>query len=450
MSYVDTALEPATRDTFLREVRAFLPAFLGAAAIERQGPINAAAELLNLPPADLRRVLAVHILLSEPIRSFVSDLPIGLRRPIKSSYRPRVAGPTISSGIDWSATMRHQFTSSPTGGVWVTRPARRVFDVPENQALSWVLRALKEKADIATPSTGPTAEWGKEIQSMAKIIHKQSQNAWLEGIPAEWPGDHVYARLRASRVGFYRTRLSNAAKRLRQLTVHPSAADVATALCERFFEPTRDWQLFEIAVLVRLVRAFDTLYERVSASRMFVGGERGAFARYRLSPREELRLWYQEWPPGSGPSELQNAATYYKIGSAVTRPDIILEFLLNKVPRRLVILELKASTRPTYLAEGLAQLLGYLRDRPRLTNTEASGWLVAPPSRAYTTRPTEGRAVWVVSSDSVAAAARDMVRAYSNIDVAEPARSYDFDIAFGTTPTPSDRRFPSDSQDVRD
>lgn len=399
MSRIDTSMALRLRDTLLAEVKAFLPAYLSSETKERADRVAATSELLGLPEGALKRALAVHIMLSDETRAFVADLPRGIRRPVMASVRPRVAGRTVTSGIDWAATVRHQATANPAGGEWVTRPASRVFNLPENQALAWVLTTLLERAKIAVPDAkAALADWANEIRSSEATVRAGKRTAWLEAVPAEWPGDGVYQRLAADRVGFYRRRVSESARQLRSLLNNPIAEVQVEALCSRYFEPTQDWKLFEIAVLMRLCRALDGVAERVSRKATF---EARQFAHYRLAGGREVRIWYQAWPHTKEPSELSAAASYYGV-AATNRPDITVEIADSGATVRTIVLELKASSSSEYLGSGLSQLLGYLRDRPTYTKDAASGWLVAPPNGGFTTRDPEGRALWVVSSDEVA------------------------------------------------
>lgn len=397
------------RAVMLSEVQALLPGFLSAASVERDGPVNAAVELLGLPESDLRRVLAVHMMLAHPVRELVASLPIGIRRPLTSSLRPRVAGHTVTAGIDWAATARHRATSSPLGDIWVTRPASRIFDIPENRALAWVLRMLEERGAVAVPPLGDApGDWGQEIQSMAAAVHRARHVAWLEGIPATWPGDDAYLRLNADRMGFYRLRVADAARHLRHLLIAPSADDIVEALSQRYFEPKQDWKLFEIAVLLRITAALSAVGRRVSPTRLFHDSKSRPFAVYRATPTRDIRVWYQTWPPTTQPSELYDAIQHYQFPSGSTRPDIVIELVDHGRADRAFLLELKASASSSYLSSGLAQLLGYLRDRPRLLSAPASGWLVAPPSTSYVSKPAGNRSLWVTSADDVARAIRDV------------------------------------------
>jgi hypothetical protein len=428
MSAIDARLPSATRESLLGEIREYLPAFLGSASVERQGPVQAASQLLNLAPADLRRVLGVHALLSEPVRALVAALPGGMRRPMTSSNRPRVASRSVTSAIDWSATIRYRATSGTLGDIWVTRPANRIFDIPENRALAWCLMVIQERSAAVRPDVAEM--WTGEIARAGEVVRRHRRAAWLEGIPAHWPGDDVYLRLQADRHGFYKLRVSAAAKLLRRLLINPNDADVAAALCERYFEPSRDWQVFEVAVLLRMCRQLDLLGKKTGSTGLLVGG-RGPFASYVLPDGRRVRLWYQSWPSNAGPSELQNALAHYSINANGTRPDIVGEILDSGAAPQLIVLELKASTSASYLGAGLGQLLGYLRDRPTHTTREACGWLVAPPSSAFTSQPAEGRAIWAVDSDLVA---REFCRAVTpNAAIKEAAATNPYAGMTGST-----------------
>lgn len=405
MSQIDSRLEPAQRAAMLSEIQGLLPAFLSAASIERDGPVRAAAELLGLKEADIRRVLAVHIMLSRPVRKLVATVASGVRRPLTSSTRPRTAGRSVTSGIDWAATCRHRATSSPLGDIWVTRPASRIFDIPENRALAWVLRTVEERSLMATaPLSESSAEWTDEIRAMTATIQRARKTAWLQSVPASWPGDEAYFRLKADRTGFYRLRVSETARYLRRLLVEPSAADIVEALSQRYFEPTQDWKLFELAVLLRITNALSAVGARANPTRLFHDNRTRPFAVYRLTSTRQVRVWYQTWPPATHPSELNDAIYHYELPSGGTRPDIVVEVVDDGISTRAVVLELKASESGTYLSSGLSQLLGYMRDRPTLFTGPASGWLVAPTSSRFSSKDHAGRSLWVVSSDDVAAA----------------------------------------------
>jgi hypothetical protein len=199
----------------------------------------------------------------------------------------------------------------------------------------------------------------------------------------------------------------------RQYIDEPTANDVVELIESRYFEPSRDWQLFEVVVALRLEAAFRKVLGRRRKTRLLVGGARAPFARFELDNGCELRLWYQSWPRGDWPSAHRNVRSRFEIQGGDPRPDLVIEYLDRKLGATdFVLIELKASRDPTYLSQGIFQILGYLKDRSTMFFKKPYGWLVAPTSGAFLRLDQSDDEVWVVSADDVAAAAVERLHAW--------------------------------------
>lgn len=401
---VDTGFSARERDALLDEVRYHLPAFLSSSAGEREDPVGDVSDLLNLRTGDLRRVVAVHLGLSAQVTSFAAGLRAGLRRPITSSTRPRVVTQAVRGPIDWGATVRLQSTSAAVG-LYVVRPARRVFDTPENRALAWALQRLEAElaAVVPTPETAASG-WTARLQTNLRAIQAARRHPWLREVPPERPNASTLKRLAAARTLFYKLLLPEVLRALRRWMDVPSPADITELLCTRYFEPSRNWQLFEVVVALRLARAFAQVSTGKRRGRLLAGTGRAPFAGYRVPDGGEIFLWYQAWPPAAGASIHRAARERHSISSGETRPDIVIE--RRGAPPTLVILELKATRSASYLGQGLSQLLSYIKERPTLLSEPACAWLVGPSSAAFEAAPPDpAEPLWVVDADSVAQAA---------------------------------------------
>lgn len=405
MSNVDTSFAESERAALLAEVRDYLPAFLSAASTQQYDPVGDVRELLRLEEHDLQRVVAVHLCLSEPVRVFFSALPQGLRHPIASSTRPPVVSQAVRGPVDWGATVRRRALSAGDRSLFVVRPARRIFDVPENRALVWLLRMLDIHLRRAQAGSGgseadeETAKWTEQLAGQRTRLLLTRRHPWLREVQAERPTAATLRRLRAGRTGFYARHVLEAVRAVMRFGEHPTESDLTELLCQRYFRPNEDWRLFEVVVALRLARAFAEVSPEKRRARLLVGSG-AAYARYVLRDGDEIRLHYQTWPAAAGDSLHARARAHHQLRAGPPRPDLFVVRLGNKPDA--AVLELKATRDSGYLGAGLSQLLGYLKERPTAWTRQPSGWLVAPASSAYTPAAPTDAELWIVSSDEVA------------------------------------------------
>jgi hypothetical protein len=294
--------------------------------------------------------------------------------------------------------------------VYVIRPAERVFDTLENRALVWLLERLHSRALRVVPAQMAEAgvhstDWLERVSRSASALQTARRFAWLRSVEAQVPNQLTSRRLVATRKAFYAEVLVDAIAMFRRYDA-PSPEDVTELLCQRYFEPERDWQLFELVVALRLARALASVSSGKRRARLLVGTGRAPYARYLQVDGSETRLWYQSWPVDSGASAHSDARTHYEIRGGPVRPDIVIQKVSSSGNvTDAAILELKATKSASYLSQGLSQLLGYLNDCPASFITQPSGWLVAPRSGSFVSKEADGRSLWAVDADTVAQAA---------------------------------------------
>jgi len=409
---IDSELPAELRAEMLDEIRNYLPAFLRKDASEQHDPIGDVKELLNLEERDLKRVVAVHACLDESVLAFGDRLQEGLRRPVTSSGRPAEVGQAVRGPVDWSATVARRSLGAGNATHYVVRSARRVYDVPENRALVWLLdrlqaachRALAEKPDAAAlDGTAEANTWANRIRRLAAQLERARATEWLRGIDPEPPVGRTMQKLRAARSSFYRDDLTAAARRMISLE-SPDENDLVEVLSERYFEPAATWMIFEVCVALRLARGLGEVSGRPRRARLLIGAGRAPYARFLFEDESEVSLIYQTWPENAGPSLLAETGRRHGLAVGPSKPDL---FIVRSGGRPdVLLLELKASLSSTYLKEGLAKLLGYLADRPMLWKQKPAGWLVAPASDAFVgTDAPNAEDLWMVDADAVAEAA---------------------------------------------
>jgi hypothetical protein len=408
---IDSDLPTELRAEMLDEIRNYLPAFLRKDASEQHDPIGDVRELLNLEERDLKRVIAVHGCLDESVLALGDRLEKGLRRPVTSSGRPAEVGQAVRGPVDWSATVARRSLEAGNGTHYVVRSTRRIYDVPENRALVWLLdrlqatcrRALIEKPDVAAlESTAEGISWADRIRRLAAQVERARATDWLRGIAPDPPSGRTMQKLRAARCSFYRDDLAAAARRMISLE-SPGEKDLVEVLSQRYFEPAATWTIFEVCVALRLAREFGKASAKPRRARLLIGSGRAPYARFLLEDGSEVSLIYQTWPEDAGPSLLSETGRRHGLTIGSSKPDLFI--VRSGEGPDVLLLELKASLSPGYLKEGLTKLLGYLGDRPRLWKQKPAGWLVAPADAFAGADAREGDDLWLVGADTVAEAA---------------------------------------------
>jgi len=406
LSHVDTQFGAEERAAYLAEIKVQLPAFLSSVSTERVEVLADVSALLNLKASDLNKIVAAHLSLSDEVRALVRDLPQALRHPITASVSAMIRGQSIRGPVDWPNTVRLR----AEGGLpseFVVRTPRRIFETPENQALGYLLDRLEVEMRRVVPARVSESagvydgNWLDEISRSAARIKVARRHHWLRGVASKRPTSQVHKRLRAARSRFYGKRLPAGFAALFKYVESPTPASITELLSQRYFEPQRDWQLFELVVALRLASTFEHLSLGKRKSRMMVGVGRSPYARYAMPDGAEVWLWYQAWPSDAGDSAQLEALAKHSINASSSRPDLVAQLRRDGNTVDSVILELKASRRPSYLAAGLMQLLGYLRDRPGPFAKAPAGWLVAPSSNAFQFAHPDDGDLWVVNADAV-------------------------------------------------
>jgi hypothetical protein len=406
------SLPAAERQRLLDEVRDHLPAFLSREATEQRDPAGDVRELLNLKAGDLSRVVAVHQCLDEAVLAFGTALRDGLNHPIAGSVRPTETSQSVCGPIDWPATTRRRALAPGAVASFVVRPPRKVFDTAENRAVVWLLVQLESRVDEATTwkskrdaeNGSSDLTWSQRLERLREQLAQARRTPWLGEIGPERPTDRVLRRLRAARTGFYAEHVAPAIASVLNLT-DPSPETLTDVLAQRYFRPDKDETLFEVAVALRLARAFGERSPHRRRTRLLLGEGRSSFARYSFANEVEVTLAYQAWPDGE-PTMRRQLGEQHGLRIGTARPDILVK--RTGPDPDAAILELKASRRSATLRGGLAELLAYVADRPDLWGANPSAWLVAPVSDEFRDEPPgHGFPLWIVSADQVAAAAVD-------------------------------------------
>ena len=403
---IDSNLPESLHLELLDEVRQSLPAFLYKGASEQHDPVGDVRELLNLEEDALRKVLAVHQCLDKAVLRFGETCVNAMRHPITSTERPPEVSQVVRGPVDWGQTVRRRSLEAGNSSLHVIRAAERVYDVPENQTVAWLVETISARATVAgsEPSDAEDDEqkgWFARIVALGVQMRLAGQAAWLSKVKPRRPDARTLQRLASARSAFYAQDVYDAASVVLKLE-SVDEDSLTEVLAKRYFRPTETWRLFEVAIALRLAHGFSKASAEKRKTRLLEGGGRAPYARYVMSDGSEIRLCYQHWPAGAGGGSLRwTTAQRHGFKPGFSRPDL---FIAKSEPNPdAAILELKATRSAGYLGQGLSQLLSYLGERPGLFTRLPAGWLVAPESGTYSEAEAESdKELWVVGSENVA------------------------------------------------
>lgn len=270
---------------------------------------------------DLRTLGRLQFLTSEEVGRVLEELPFLVRRlATTTAHEEEWSAERVRGPIQWGVTVgARQTTGLPH--LFVTTPARRAYQTPENELLVAVLDAVV----LLGQKTGwsvDTADAGKLVQLRIGLAERWLQTRALLEVERRPVTTTKLARVRNGRSRRrYRTVL-DAYDRYKLLAERVDRDSVRHAVETRGLVSRDDPTLFELICTFRTIRALQDLGWELEQLGLFSGSLR---LRGRNGARR-LELTYQ-----SVPSELARGSLYgavqraHNIPAAPLRPDLVIQ-----------------------------------------------------------------------------------------------------------------------------
>jgi hypothetical protein len=352
----------------LNSVKAYLWTYVQPSATI-QDMENAAKNLASIDQKELDYLSAVHFLLSNEVKVFVETLPKIFRKFSHSAQKELLINQGYVKGrIDWNRTIKERCTKGHDRTVFVCSPARRIYNLPENQLLKYTLvqiRRLLEETDnlpvekmkeIISKDLTKSAvkeKWMDRILWLKLNVNLALKNIYLRDV--ELPhriDERVIKRTRNARNKDYET-IADCYCVHSALIQKTDPDQVRRFIEQRILEPLERDTLFELWVLFQIV---DLIGEEKHLSLIKQGAE--TFAKLKLD-QEEVNVYYQKPSAVLKESQYKEIFNCYDLDVNLRRPDIILEFTKSK---KIVLFEVKRSSDKSYIVDGAYKILGYLAD----------------------------------------------------------------------------------------
>jgi hypothetical protein len=319
-----------------------------------------ASHLLQMQPAEVRRLAAVQFILSEPVAQLLDQMPSLMRRLATTTEAEeewsatRVRGP-----INWGLTLGAR-ASTGLPHMYVTSPARRAFQTPENEALVFALDAIRSVGRGTGWHRSESEGVGSRIRATVDSAERWLRVRSLTEIERRSPTPRSLRRVQSGRssrryqpaldvIATYRSFLA----RLDRNAIRKSIEEMALAA-------SKDDVLLELLTAFQIERALKKGKWAVSYPGLVQTGQFLRATRAGVT----LRMFYQQAPndlaQGSIYRAVQKAHPFKAAGSL--RPDFVLQ-VDEGGERRWILVEVKGVERTVEKSAraALLDLLAYRR-----------------------------------------------------------------------------------------
>jgi hypothetical protein len=321
--------------------------------------------LTRLPPSDFARLVDQRLAARPEVEDFINRTTPSILRSIAKSTEtePQTGWGRIRGRIDWQLTTAAQRESGGFAGRYVWRSAERVYDLPENRLFKFGLRTVRALARRAASGTKPSTEgigtWRDKSARIALTAERDLGHIALRNVMSvptldvrcwqrSWNHRRADYRSAASFLSWFE------AARLR------GSLENWRLLASTYLVPLSNDSVFELYVLMKAIQAAEAQEWTVVEVRAI-----GALSApvFRLArPGATCDIYYQHTPAIL--KERSNYIAMFRdtgISTTVRRPDIVVRIDGSRGVW-LGLVEVKRTSSPSYISDGIYKCLGYLRD----------------------------------------------------------------------------------------
>ncbi|MDW5597437.1 hypothetical protein VSS74_24020 [Conexibacter stalactiti] len=340
------------REVAVERIRTQVWRYLTAACRQQDEYVLAAADLLQMRAHDVRRLAQVQFSVSPAVGRLLDEMPRLVRQLATTTIDDHeVTSGRLRGPVQWGET--HALRRA-TGirRTYVTAPAQRAYDTPENRLLAFVLHAIVEQGHRTGWHAARSGESGLRVAARVGQAGRWLQQAELADLPREPPTAKAVALVRRGR-NRRKYELVLAAYDLHRRYVQQLDRQAVREAVERHaLLASSD------AVLLELRCAFDV------ASALRRAGWDAAPAGLIRTPllfsgtrrREQLDVHYQSVPRLLREhSHYRDVQRLHGLRAGVLRPDLVLEHRTGDGVRW-VLIEVKSGRgAPSGLARSTAR-----------------------------------------------------------------------------------------------
>ena len=351
------------RNARIAEVRDRIWSYLSPASRFETPGLLVAAALLKWPEADALRLAELQFLLSAEVGELLQEMPRLVRRlATASASDEELTAERLHGPVDWNATLALR-ASAGSRHLFVTAPARRVYQTPENELLVHVLDSIVAIAqrtgwDELLAKQGPAAT---VRERMSEAIRWQ-QSRMLATVTRARPTPRSLARTASGRSRLRYATLLGAYAKLTSLVEQLDRQAVRAAIEHAGLVTADEATLLELLTTFRVIDELRNGGWQVQPFALFEGHVHTSGLH---GDGRQIDLWYQ-----TTPSSLRHGSRYRDVLASHgftqggLRPDLVLRWTHPGGSRRWLLIECKLSQSMSVghaARQALVDLLAYRR-----------------------------------------------------------------------------------------
>lgn len=306
------------RNRVIREVRDRIWTHLSP-TLARQALALDASRLLQMAEVDLQALARVQFMTSNQVGDFLLTLPFLVRRlNTTTAYDQERSVERVRGAIDWPPTITGRLATGQPH-LYVTRPARRAFQTPENALLAFTLQQVTAEGQKIGWRSSKGA--GQQVGVRTTMAERWRSHRAIQEIAPIQISSRDLARIAHGRNGRRYASVVDAYLLWRQLIEQLDARQLRTLIEQAALVTTEASVLFEIRCAFETLDSLRSLDWGGDKLHAFMGGLTQVLHR----ARETLTIWYQHVP-----AQLANQSRYRSLQQAhgvpvgSLRPDLIL------------------------------------------------------------------------------------------------------------------------------
>lgn len=324
--------------------------------------------LTGLTDDELHLLKTIHFLLSNEVDDLIKELPKIIRNLSHSTHKELIECRGVIRGrIDWNMTFKERYSQGFNDpSLFICQPSTKLYDLPENQLLNfvlWKIKSLTENIDLDTTKDLLFAEtwenWQDKIINSYLKVKKFSKNIFFQQIsmPRSIKPKTVQKTYKNRNRSYHA--VAKCYELYEKLFILNDQNILRELIEKQTLEPLNNDKLFEVYVLTNILRILDESDGRLEIGLLMPGLD--YTARY-MNGEKEISVYYQKMPGHFYDcSRNKEIFQFYDLNVSMRRPDIILKF---NTPENLYyqLIEVKRTEERGYIVDSVYKVLGYIHD----------------------------------------------------------------------------------------